>query len=63
MRIGTLVAVPDGYSHFGRVQDENGSAYSVDEGDIPKDSKVGDQMAYKVEIWGSDGGLAYDLEK
>jgi len=63
MRVGTLISVPNEYSHYGRIIDKYGIAYSVEEGDIPDDAKVGSQHAYKVEIWGNDGGLAYGLEE
>jgi hypothetical protein len=63
MRVGTLLATPNDYSHYGRIKDETGVAYSVEAGDIPKGAKIGDKFAYKVEIWGGDGGIAYELEK
>ncbi|MEZ4742225.1 MAG: hypothetical protein R3B45_07245 [Bdellovibrionota bacterium] len=61
MRVGKLQSIPNEYSDFGRVIDEKGSSYTVERGDVPKGAKVGDEFAYKVEIWGS-GGLAYDLK-
>jgi hypothetical protein len=42
--------------------DKQGNSHTVDEGDLPEGAKVGDNFAYKVEIWGNDSGLAYDLK-
>ncbi len=63
MRSGTLVNLPGEYSQFGRIQDSYGVRYSVPLEEIPKGVKEGDQVAYKVEIWGNDSGLAYDLKQ
>lgn len=63
MRVGTVLSLPDEYSHFGRIMDGSGVGYTVDEGDLPEGTDEGDQFAYKVEIWGNDSGLAYDLRK
>ncbi len=62
MRIGKIIALPDAYSRFARVSDETGTGFTADAGDIPKGAKLGDDVAYKVEIWGNDSGLAYELE-
>ncbi len=61
MRVGRIISLPNEYSHFGRVLDESGTGYTVDKGDIPKGAKVDDEVAYKVEIWSNDSGLAYEL--
>ena len=51
------------YTQYARIKDDDGRAYTVDPGYLPKGAEVGDEMAYKVEIWGNDSGLAYDLEE
>ena len=61
MRLGTLVSVPNQFSRFGRVMDGYGVGYTVERGDLPDDAQVGDEVGYKVELWGNDSGLAYDL--
>ena len=63
MKLGTLVSLPNEYSRFGRIRDAYGVTYSVEEGHVPPDAKEGDELAYKVEIWGNDSGLAYQLKK
>ena len=63
MRAGVLVSLPGEYSRFGRIQDSYGVAYSVPAEEIPQGVKEGDKLAYKVEIWGNDSGLAYNLKK
>jgi len=62
MRIGTILSLPDGYTKFARIKDEDGTSYTVEPGAIPKDTDVGDEYAYKVEVWGSDSGLVYSLK-
>ena len=61
MRLGLLIATPNAYSRFARVADEHGVGYTVEAGDLPPGAEEGDRVAYKVEIWGNDSGLAYDL--
>ena len=57
MRVGQIISLPDDYSQFGRIKDEDGRAYTVEKGQIPSNAKVGDNFAYKVEIWSNDSGL------
>lgn len=61
MRLATVLSVPGEYSRFGRVIDEFGTGYTVDPTEMPEDIDVDDDVAYRVEIWGNDSGLAYDL--
>ena len=61
MRIGTIISLPDAYSRFGRIKDDDGGAYTVDPSDIPSSTSMGDRFAYKVELTSGDGGLAYGL--
>lgn len=63
MRIGKIISLPNTYTQFARIKDEDGRAYTVDPGYLPKGTEEGDELAYKVEIWGNDSGLAYDLEE
>ena len=62
MRLGTLLSLPDGYTRYGRIKDNDGTAYTVDAGALPKDAEVGDDVAYKVEVWGNDSGLVYAVK-
>ncbi|MBI2603378.1 MAG: hypothetical protein HYW48_10015 [Deltaproteobacteria bacterium] len=63
MRLGTLISEPNKYSRFGRILDQFGVGYTVDPGDLPEDAEEGEEYAYKVEIWGNDSGLAYNVEE
>jgi len=63
MRIGTVISVPDKFSQYGRIKDDSGNAYTVEPGQLSEETKPGDEFAYRVEIWGNDSGVAYDLEK
>ena len=63
MRSGVLVSLPGEYSRFGRIVDSYGVRYSVPAEEIPDSVKEGDQVAYKVEIWGNDSGLVYSVKK
>jgi len=62
MRIGTIISVPDLYTRYARIKDDSGGSYTVDPSDLPKNTQVGDRYAYKVELGGNDGGLAYALK-
>lgn len=63
MRLGTIVSVPNEYSNYGRILDGSGVGYTVEAGDLPKGAEVGDEAAYKVELWGNESGLAYDVKE
>jgi hypothetical protein len=63
MRIGTLLSMPNEYTRFARIKDQDGMSYTVDPGDLPKNIEEGDDVAYKVDIWENDSGLAYKVEK
>jgi hypothetical protein len=63
MRLGTVISLPNEYSRFGRILDQHGVGYTVEENDLPKNISEGDEVAYKVEIWGNDSGLAYNVKK
>lgn len=63
MRLGTIISTPNEYSRFGRILDGSGVGYTVESGDIPEDAEDGDEYAYKVELWGNESGLAYNLRE
>lgn len=63
MRLGTIIALPNDYSSYGRILDGTGVGYTVESGEVPEDAAVGDQYAYKVELWGNESGLAFDLDE
>ncbi len=63
MRLGTILSLPDEYSQYARIKDRDGSSYTVDAGQVPKNAKIGDKYAYKVELWENGGGLAYELKE
>ena len=63
MRVGTLLSLPNEFSRYGRIKDNDGTAYTVDPSVIPEDADVDDSFAYKVEIWENDSGLVYKLEE
>ncbi|MDD9950784.1 MAG: hypothetical protein OXT67_04375 [Zetaproteobacteria bacterium] len=63
MAIGTILSIPNPYSNFARIRDETGLTHTVGKADLPEDVDVGDEFAYKVEIWGNDSGIAYSLEE
>ena len=63
MRVGTMVAIPNEYSQYGRIVDEFGTGFSIEAGDVPEKAEPGKKYAYKVEIWSGDSGLAYDLKE
>lgn len=62
MRVGTIIGLPDQYTQFARIKDQYGVAYTVEPGELPEKVEVGDDFAYKVEIWSNDSGLGYALE-
>ena len=62
MRVGTIIGVPSEYSRFGRILDGSGVGYTVEPGDLPEGADEGDEYDYKVEIWGNDSGLAYNMK-
>lgn len=63
MRIGTVSSLPDGYSRYARIHDDNGSSYTVDPAELPKNASVGDEVAYKLDLWANDSGLAYGVKR
>lgn len=63
MRVGTIIGLPDAYTRFARIRDKDGSAYTVEVGEVPATAKIGDDFAYKVEIWSNDSGLAHSLKE
>ncbi len=63
MRIGKLLNLPDEYTRFARIKDNDGVGYTVDPSQLPKDAEEGTEYAYKVEIWENDSGIAYNLEE
>lgn len=62
MRIGTIIGLPDAYTQYARIRDENGTAYTVDPGELPKDAKIDKSYAYKLDLWAGDSGLGYELK-
>ena len=63
MRLGQVISIPNEYSRFGRVLDQNGIGYTIEPEKLPEDSEVDDELAYKVELWENDSGLIYDAEE
>lgn len=63
MRLGTIIGVPDAYTKFARIKDANGSAYTVDPGELPEDAGIDDDFAYRLDLWGNDSGLAHSLRE
>ncbi|MGE0172226.1 MAG: hypothetical protein AB7T49_05555 [Oligoflexales bacterium] len=63
MRIGTITSLPDHYSEYARITDQDGRSFTVEPSNIPEGAKLGANYAYKVEIYGNDSGLAYALQK
>ena len=63
MRVGRFVSLPNQYSQFAQIKDELGNAYTVDGAQIPDGADTDDDYAYRVEIWGNDSGLAYDIQE
>lgn len=53
--------MPNENSKYGRILDGYGVGYTVEAGDLPEDVEEGDEVAYKVELWGNDSGLAYNV--
>jgi len=62
-RIGSILAMPNQYTRYATVKDENGRNFTVEPIEIPKDAEVGKDVAFKVELYGGDGGLAYDIQE
>ena len=63
MRVGTVISLPNEYTRFARILDDDGIAYTADPSVLPSGVKVDSELAYKVEIWGNDSGLVFDAEK
>ena len=63
MRFGTIIGLPNEYTRFARVLDENGIAYTMEPDKIPEDVEEDDDLAYKVELWSNDSGLIYDADE
>jgi hypothetical protein len=63
MRVGTIIGLPDSYTQFARIKDQYGVGYTVEPGELPESVELGDELAYKVEIWANDSGLGYALEE
>ncbi len=61
MRIGTIISLPDRYSRYARIKDDNGVGYTVDPQDLPEEASLDDRFAYKVELGSNDSCLAYSL--
>ena len=61
MAIGSIVTMPNPYSNFAQIRDETGLTHTVASADLPEDAEEGDEFAYKVEIWGNNSGIAYNL--
>ena len=62
MRIGKIISMPNEYTQYARIREPDGRSYTVDKGELPKGAKEGSEYAYKVEIYGNDSGLAYNLK-
>jgi hypothetical protein len=61
MRTGTIIGLPDTYTRFARIKDDNGMSYTVDPSELPEDADVGNEYAYKLDLWSNDSGLGYSL--
>ncbi len=63
LRFGTIIAMPNNYSQYGRVLDDNGLAYTIEPHNIPDGADEDTDLAYKVEIWENDSGLIHYAEE
>lgn len=64
VRFGTVLSLPNEYSRYARVHDEeSGIGFTVEPHKIPDDTEEDDDLAYKVEIWENDSGLVYWAEE
>ena len=64
MKLGTIIGIPDEYTRFARVlDDDSGVAYTVPPKKLYEDAGVDDDAAYTVEIWGNDSGLVHIIEE
>ena len=61
MRIGTITHMPDDYSRFARIHDEDGVSYTIDPSVLPEGADESDEYGYRVEIWENDSGLVYHM--
>ena len=65
MRIGSLISIPDEYTHFATIQDmTDGSVFTVHPSIIPEDldPDIDDEFAYRVDVWENGSGLIVDLD-
>lgn len=63
MAIGKIVDLPTTYSSYARVRDEYGEEITVHSSEIPDNARVGDEMAYAVDLWQNDDGDVVTLRK
>ena len=63
MRVGTIIGGPSGYTRFAMIRDQRGDTHTIDTGELPDGAEVGDEFAYKVELYSNNGGLAYNLKE
>lgn len=64
MRIGTIHSLPDSYTQWAKIKDEeSGVNYTVSPKHLKDGADVGDSYAYKVELFDNDGGLVYFAEE
>lgn len=60
MRTGSITSIPDDYTNFAKIRDSKSNiTYTVPSNKLPEDVDVGDEYAYKVDLWGNDSGLVY----
>ncbi len=62
MLLGTITEMPNEYSRYARIRTDEGTYYTVEPDDIPEDAIEGREFAFKVELSGGSGGLAYAVE-
>lgn len=64
MKLGTIIGIPDEYTRFARVLDNNsGIAYTVPPKKLYEEADVDHSAAYSVEIWSNDSGLVHIIEE
>lgn len=64
IRFGTMIAVPNDYSRFARVlDDDSGIGYTIEPLHLPEEIEDDTDVAYKVEIWENDSGLVHFVDE
>ena len=63
MPVGKIVDIPNNYSSYARVRDENGEEYTVHSSEVPESAEDGDSFAYHVDVWQNESGNATTLRR